>query len=113
MTLRELMAQYPEHFYPQAWYLHEAFMDVEAGSAPTVMPAYTVFTLQPPRSALCSAAHLAALYITHPEHVLWQKYLWTSDVDNIGQRVYVGSNGHGLEIHRHIHLTTRFATPHW
>ena len=25
----------------------------------------------------------------------------------------VGQNGHGLEIHRHIHLTSRFVIPTW
>ena len=51
--------------------------------------------------------------LTAPDDAIWHRYLWTRDYDAQGQRVYVGGtdNGHGLEIHRHLHLDERFAVP--
>ena len=80
---------------------------------------YSVPTLvalpHPPRQQdiAPAVAQLAAMYIRHPNHLMWQQYLWCAESDLLGQRVYVGSNGQGLEIHRHIHLTERFVLPLW
>lgn len=113
MTLRELMQIHPGRFYPQTWYEHEAFMDAQI-VYDLGIPAHSVATLQPlaPNAKVrYSAGLLAHLYLAHPDHPIWAHYIWTSDFDAIGQRVYVGQNGKGLEIHRHIHLTTRFVNP--
>lgn len=115
MTLRELLTQYPDKFYPQTWYWGEAFLDTDA---PTIadMPGDIIDSghrLPAHSIDLPNAAQLAALWLEHPDHLLWAKYMWCCDVDAQGQHVYVGQNGHGLEIHRHIHLTSRFGIPTW
>lgn len=115
MTLREILRLYPRMFYPQTWYLSEPFLDIDV----EIDALHTVPTLvalpHPPRQQdiAPAAAQLAAMYIRHPDHSMWQQYLWCAESDLLGQRVYVGSNGQGLEIHRHIHLTERFMLPLW
>lgn len=115
MTLRELLAAHPDKFYPQTWYRDEAFMDIPCSIA-SGFPVHYISNgmLATPQIKLAPAAPLAYLWCyadrTHP---MWAHYLWTCDVDHLGQRVYVGQNGHGLEIHRHIHITSRFVSPLW
>ena len=108
MTLRDLMATHPDAFYAQTWYLAEPFMDREAVDIPTTMP-----KLATTRYPEAGAVELARLYLQQPDHPLWRFYLWTTDTDTQGQRVYVGHNGHGLEIHRHLKLTDRWKAPVW
>ena len=116
MTLRDLLIQCPRRFYPQTWYRDEPFLDTEV---PDLLPPgpLTVVTHpahDPPVGAVLPfAAVLAGLYIRHPESPLWSRYLWCADTDAQGQRIYVGSNGKGLEIHRHLHLTDRWGVPIW
>lgn len=101
----------PEMFYRQEWYWGEAFMDKEPSVRP--MPKTFVPLPNPQRVRLYSCATWVALYLAHPTDPLWMRYVWTSDMDLLGQRVYVGSNGKGLEIHRHLHLTDRWVVPLW
>lgn len=109
MTLRELRRLHSDKFHPnQDWFEDEAFMDVK------------VTALRPPVAVvgfvsvpLVAAARLCGLYVKRPDLPIWSRYLWTSDTDRYGQRVYIGQNGKGLEIHRHIHLTERFGCPVW
>jgi hypothetical protein len=113
MTLRELRRVHPGLFHPnQDWFRAEPFMDQQA--IPVPMPdgmlTTTDATVAP---VLMSAASLCALYVTAPELPIWSRYLWTADKDHKGQRVYIGNNGHGLEIHRHLHLTERWGCPLW
>lgn len=112
MTLRELINQHPDKFYPQTWYTNEAFLDYHStpkDSLPDVVgTAIHSSILRPP-----SAVQLAALWIEHPHDPIWERYLWCRDRDVQGQQVYVGQNGHGLEIHRHIHISSRFGIPVW
>ena len=110
MTLRELIAAHPAMFYRQSWFEGEAFVEREATDLP--MPS-GVATSDSGLLAVASAATLAALYVRDPSHPCWKRYLWTTDLDRYGQRVYVGDNGLGFEIHRHIHLTERFGVPVW
>jgi len=109
MTLRELIARFPDRFYAQTWYGGEAFLDREPRPwlgwpdwvdpfLPEAHPAYT-------------AADLAGLWLEDPTRRLWIYYLWTSDLDAQGQRIYVGQNGRGFEIHRHLHLSERWGCP--
>lgn len=112
-TLAELIASHPDRFYPQTWYVNEAFLLVRACEVKTpsrVLPSETQFAFM---HELPSAATLAWLWVQHPDHRMWRRYLWTRDTDAVGQRVYVGQNGKGLEIHRHLHLTTRWGYPVW
>ena len=109
MTLREMIAAHPDKFYPQTWYEGEAFMDVEARD---IGWPHRVVQGNPKRRGEYTAADLAHLWVTGSRtHPLWDSYLWTSDTDSQGQRVYVGQNGKGLEIHRHLHLTDRWGVP--
>lgn len=112
MTLSELRKAHPEKFYPQTWYAGEAFMEREAGyrSAPTrIERGYTADRAE----FLPFAASLARAYVVDSANPIWARYIWTADVDSEGQRVYVGDNGKGFEIHRHIHITERFGIPIW
>ena len=116
MTLRELRAAHPKMFYAQNWFDGEAFMDydVDLSQVREVLPAaWKEGTLPEHGTFLMRAVYLAWLYVLHPTAPLWDKYLWCHDVDSQGQRVYVGQNGKGFEIHRHLHITERWAQPTW
>lgn len=120
MSLHGLIRQFPQRFNDaQTWYLRETFMDTPEPNADALTPPATVFDIptNPPGDHLAAnlptAVDLAALFLRHPELPLWERYVWTSDTDHEGQRVYVGVN-HGLfEIHRHLHLTSRWAIALW
>ncbi len=112
MTLREMIDAYPEKFYAgQTWFDGEAFMDTEVER----------FDLPVQVDGLCgcgewhqtsyTAADLVWLWLNEDMTEFHDRYLWTSDTDSQGQRVYVGQNGKGLEIHRHLHLTDRWGVP--
>lgn len=115
MTLREMIAAHPEKFYAgQTWFEDEAFMDVEPTRVNMVGCGFTV--PGPPRAdlpsePLHSAADMALHWLKYPEDQIWAKYLWASDTDSLGQRVFVGQNGSGLEIHRHLRVTDRWVVP--
>jgi hypothetical protein len=121
MTLRELRASYPDLFHPnQDWFDGEPFMDQPPPPAPTEIPVLTGYDGIPPEiisyqleTETVPAVVLASLYVQEPDHPIWMRYLWTSDLDRLGQRVYVGENGKGLEIHRHLHITDRWGVPTW
>ena len=120
MTLRELIKNNPDSFYAnQTWYADEPFMDNPVYYPEPVMPEGVSNIGIPPELIMWHmedappAAVLARLYIDNPTDPIWRRYLWTSDMDSLGQRVYVGDNGIGLEIHRHLHLTDKWAVPCW
>lgn len=116
MTLRALRVLHPELFHPtQDWFEGEAFMD-----APLPLDAHHMLPTGVgsvmPRGLdddLPTTLELALLYVEYPTAPIWRRYLWTDDTDRQGQRVYVGDNGRGLEIHRHLHLTDRWGVPVW
>ena len=109
LTLRTLMRQYPRAFYPQTWYEGEAFLNTPLMAplrhAPQAARGY------PRGVAPYPAVALADLYLRYPEAAAWHRYWWCRDRDAYGQQVYVGVNGRGFEIHRHLHLTGRWAVP--
>ncbi len=111
MTLREMIDAHPDKFYPQTWYDGEAFMDTPDNTTTlwpnNVRDGVPRFMARP----LYRAVDLAQLWLRGPTDLIWSRYLWTSDTDSQGQRVYVGQNGKGLEIHRHLHLTERWGVP--
>lgn len=115
MTLCEMIRRYPDAFHRQEWYCGELFMDASprtwigwptriVDTPPTGRP---VDELGP----AFTAADLAALWLEDQTRDLWNRYLWTADVDHLGQRVYVGVNDGLFEIHRHLHLTERWGVP--
>lgn len=120
MNLLELREAYPGLFYGQNWFLGEAFMRVlpdpyrkqcpprgviRVGKVPPLMPMLN----------LPSAVDLAHAFVATPGDPVWQHWFWCSDLDSLGQRVYVGGacskNGGRFEIHRHIHITERHGEP--
>ena len=118
MNLRELLHDARDLFYSQNWYWSEAFLDVPLSPVhPSESPCGVVpwdgETGQAP--SLYSAVTLAYLYSMDPGNPMWRDYLWTSDFDTQGQRVYVGgtANGHGFEIHRHLRMSPRWGIPTW
>ena len=112
ISLRELIAQHPHAFYHQTWYLDEAFMD-DRHEPPTGYALRAPISMgHTPTSIdwlLPHAVQLAARYVERPNDAIWEHYLWCVETDRHGQRVYVGQNGRGLEIHRHLNLSPRWA----
>lgn len=118
VTVANLIARNRHLFYPQTWYEGERFMGAKVPtgelSPPVevvgagVVPGRLHFAAGVP---LPSLAELVGQYVQHPNALVWKRYLWTSDLDRHGQRVYVGDNGEGLEIHRHLHITPRWGVP--
>jgi hypothetical protein len=111
MTLREMIRRYPDRFYFQTWYEGEAFLEAQPrpwlGWPDQVLEnADGVAEL-----ATYTAADLAGMYLEHPDRPIWLRYLWTSDTDAQGQRVYVGANSGLFEIHRHLALSDRWGVP--
>lgn len=123
MTLTELRQAHTELFHPnQDWFDGEVFMERDLPphiAARWELPAGVSNTGIPPEMILWymedvpPAVVLAHLYVQCPDDPIWRRYLWTSDEDSLGQRVFVGDNGYGLEIHRYLKLTDRFACPTW
>lgn len=128
VTLRILRQVFPGSFYRQEWFDGEAFMDTphpipgRGGVLPTqiltaspglLRESADIIDVAIAPHELPLAVELAALYLHAPAAPCWRRYLWCRDTDAQGQRVYVGCNGHGLEIHRHLHLTDRWGIPIW
>lgn len=112
-TLRDILGRHPEHFYLQTWYLDEPFLD-QRWPPLRMLPSQVIDrAVVPSADWLPSASQLAFLYVCDPHAAVWNRYLWCSDRDLLGQRIYVGSNGKGLEIHRHLHITSRWGIPTW
>lgn len=114
MTLRDLLGAERAQFYPQSWYLGEAFLEAEV-PAQYPLPAKLTkpgFVPTPGNPLLPSVAELVRAYLDHPTAPIWRFWLWTRDVDRHGQAIYVGGIGHdakhGLQIHRHLTITDRW-----
>ena len=115
ITLRLLIAQYPGQFYSQNWYDHQAFMDEPCKNSIVWQPRNAVeWDGHAPMSLqMVPAVDLAMAYIKSPNRPIWKDYLWTASFDDHEQRVFVGDNGYGLEIHRHLDITGRWKCPIW
>ena len=113
MKLADILRAHPDRFYSQTWYEGEPFLNgrAERIELPDRVAPHAFGFMWP--DDLPNAATLALLYVRFPDDPIWRRYLWTSDTDSHGQRVYVGENGHGLEIHRHLDLTERWGYPQW
>jgi hypothetical protein len=114
MTLREIRAAHPGLFYRQDWYEREAFMDRHPSGVLT-----RDFTVHPyrlhPFAQPIYAVDFAAVYVTCPDDPRWRHDLPTDDVDQYGNRVYVGSVGkngcEGFQIHRVLTPQFCYVTP--
>ena len=110
-------------FYNQDWYLAEAFMDRPLDdawhlirkdvleSSRAVQPTdllQTGFSFPP--AVLCAWVFFAWYYVRN-QFLWWHDFVWCSDTDHNGDRVYVGKyhdidgvNKNGFSIHRHLAL---------
>lgn len=80
MTLHEMVTRFPDRFYTQAWYYGEPFVNTEP--RPWLGWPSDVSPFLPGQVDLAyTAADLAALWLEDPSRALWDRYLWTSDVD--------------------------------
>lgn len=99
MTLAEMVSRFPTLFYQQSWHVGHDFMALRAAELPPLVTSTR-------RRACHHAADLALSYLTDPEAEVWREFIWTSDFDNHGNRVYVGGCGkYGIarwQIHRHL-----------
>lgn len=130
ITLRYLRNEFgidPEQsepcFYNQDWYLQESFID-ETFNANWYLIKKDVFdqsrAVQPidlkkegfnfPPAILCAFTFLA-YYYSIGEFLWFHDFVWCSDVDHNGDRIYVGKyhdidgvNKNGFSIHRHLSL---------
>ena len=111
MTLKELKAFRGAMFMEQDWYDDESFMERQA-SPPLYVP---TGTSTEPGDTVVGAVDLAVLFLSHPNDPIWKRFLWTSDYDDLGQRIYVGGIGQakkpGFQIHRHLEITDLWGWP--
>ena len=115
-------------FYNQDWYMNETFIDqtlesrwylvrkrvVEASRAvmpEELMTQHYVF----PTAILCAFTFFA-YYFRYGEHLWYHDFVWCSDVDHNGDRIYVGKyhdvdgvNKNGFSVHRHLALRACYA----
>lgn len=117
MNIVQMVEANPSLFYAQSWYANEQFARAAASDGRICPPKSVKRLGKMPKGTiyLVRAADLVALYVDHPNHPAFLDYLWTSDLDSFGQRIYVGGtrSGRGLEIHRHLHISPRFGQPSW
>jgi hypothetical protein len=112
VTLSELRKTHPDKFnMSQDWFNGELFMERELPPYHPAPDAVVIGFTADAATSLSYAGSLALAYVANPSAAAWKRYLWTADVDSFGQRVYVGDNGKGFELHRHIHITERFGIP--
>lgn len=121
MTLRELRAEQPDLFMEQDWFDGEAFMDrptnLAEGVAFHVSHAPMFCSVGTDSGPTATAAILAGLYLCYSDDPAWKRFLWTSDFDDQGQRIYVGGIGQakkpGFQIHRHLEINQQWGWPTW
>ena len=121
MTIRQLRHNHPDLFHPnQDWFSDEPFMDEELPDGVEIhLSGVVTYSGVPPEFLTWElidalpAVVLVHLYVEDPKALIFRNYLWTSTKDKLGQRVYVGCNGRGLEIHRYLAITHRFGVPLW
>lgn len=111
-------------FYNQDWYLKETFMDETFLNAQWFLIKKDVFEdtraempsdlekrgLHFPLAILC-AYTFYAFYFARKKFLWWHDFVWCSDTDHNGDRIYVGKyhdidgvNKNGFSIHRHLAL---------
>ncbi len=117
MTLVELIAANRSLFYHQAWYNGEAFTRTLPNESRWLAPTRVIGRGAVPSSSkgLHLAVDLAHAYVRDPMNTAWDGWLWARDVDQHGQRIFVGglAQGHGFQIHRHLQITSDWGTPRW
>lgn len=111
-TLLQLVANYPALFrQDQTWWRGERFAKVEPVEVPPFDFSVALHSDETVSLARYSAVELATAYLDNPHDFKWRRWLWTTDEDAEGQRVFVGVVDGRLEIHRHLRLTCRWGVP--
>lgn len=132
LFLRELFGTNPDVsepcFYNQDWYMKEDFMNIclenkwylikktvfEDSRAELPIVLLNMYTF--PTAILCAYSFFA--YWFHANETLWKyDFVWCSDQDHNGDRIYIGKyididgvNRNGFSIHRHLALRDTYAT---
>ena len=135
ITLRNLRtifgidpAQSEPCFYNQDWYLNETFIDTKLEdrwyllkkdvfeTSRAVMPQELLEKEISFPSAILCAYTFFAYYLHYNEPLWYHDFIWCSDVDHNGDRIYVGKyhdidgvNKNGFSIHRHLALRPCYA----
>lgn len=109
--------------YNQDWYLKEDFIDIPLDTrwylvkkevfedSRAVMPGELIKKeMNFPPAILCGYTFFA-YYFARNEYLWWHDFVWCSDTDHNGDRIYVGKyhdidgvNKNGFSIHRHLAL---------
>ena len=110
MTLRDLIVDHPKKFMAQTWYEAERFLDQWAEPLPALSRLEGLGQVPKSGDGLPFAVQIVHQMLGDKGFPFARKYLWCRDVDGQNQRVYVGQNGKGIEIHRHLHITDRWGT---
>lgn len=119
MNLLDLRAAHPKRFYPQDWFRDQRFMRRVLTFRRTTLPRRVLLGVVPNLDAvgLPPAVTMAHLFLLTPDDDLWRGFFWCDDRDHIGQRIYVGGvcaeNDMRFEIHRHLHITSKWSTALW
>jgi catechol 2,3-dioxygenase-like lactoylglutathione lyase family enzyme len=120
VNLHALRREHSHLFYgSQSWFIGEPFMLTKLpADAPATIPevkpvAHWLRDGTSPARKLPLAITLASLYVQYPDDPIWSRYLWCADLDSQGQRIFVGDNGKGFEIHRHLRITARWGMAVW
>lgn len=115
-------------FYNQDWYLKEDFIEVALENrwyllkkkiyhnSRAVTPTELLkMGYHFPSAILCTYAFFS-YYYAHKELLWYHDFIWCSDVDHNGDRIYVGKynditgvNKNGFSIHRHLSLRNCYA----
>lgn len=117
-------------FYNQDWYLKESFIDDELSyqwflirknvfeDTRALTPEYILKNckISFPKAILCAYLFFA-FYYARGEYLWKHDFVWCSDTDHNGDRVYVGKyedvdsiNYNGFSIHRHLALRPCYAS---
>lgn len=121
ITLWSLRSAHPELFAQQTWFAGEAFVQRPLGSPLERLPDNVIERGQFPSADCPSAVELAELFVRTPTAPIWNGFLWCSDADQWGQRVFVGGlgtqrgfAGNGVfQIHRFVNFTDEWGVPVW
>lgn len=131
LSLKERFGSNPANFEPcfynQDWYLKEEFMQLGLKNrwylisknvfedSRAVIPSILEKKYNFPQAVLCGYVFFAYWY--HAKNILWKHdFVWCSDIDHNGDRIYVGKyididaiNVNGFSIHRHLALRNSYA----
>ncbi len=115
--------------YNQDWYLKENFIDVNLHTrwflvkkdvfeeSRAVAPEELISQKLNFPSAILCAYTFFAYYYARNEYLWWHDFVWCSDTDHNGDRIYVGKyhdidgvNKNGFSIHRHLGLRSCYGS---